>query len=92
LIRVAQLSLGLMLITGIVLVAFTHGVFGRQAWMITSVVLFFAVGSATGLAQSSLRKALASPNIALVERAHRFLLGACGLIAIIVWLMQTKPF
>jgi hypothetical protein len=91
--RVSQASLGLMLITGITLVALTHGVFGRQLWMITSIILFFAVGSATGMAQGNLKKALGSPTpIAHVERAHRFLLGACGLVAVIAWLMQTKPF
>lgn len=91
--RVAQASLGLMLITGVTLVALTHGVFGRQLWMITSGILFLALGAGTGLAQSHLKKALGSPTpVVHVERAHQFLLGACGLIVIIAWLMEAKPF
>lgn len=91
--RLSQAGLGLMLLTGIVLVAMTHGVFGRQAWMITSVILFLLLGAATGIAQSNLKKALNPPGeITHVERAHQFLLGSCGLVTVIVWLMQTKPF
>jgi hypothetical protein len=91
--RVSQASLGLMLITGVTLVAMTHGAFGRQRWMIVSVVLFLALGAGTGLAQSNLKKALGSPTpVPHIERAHGFLLAACGLVAIIAWLMQTKPF
>ena len=91
--RVSQASLGLMLITGITLVAMTHGIFGRQLWMITSVILFLALGASPGLAQSNFKMALGSTTpIMHVERAHHFLLAACGLVVVIAWLMQTKPF
>lgn len=90
---VVQGSLGLMLITGITLIAMTHGVMGRQRWMITAIVLFLVLGWATGMARSRLKQALASSKpLELVDRAHRFLLGACGLVVVIVWLMEAKPF
>ena len=93
LLRVSQAGLGLMLLTGVVLVAMTHGAYGRQAWMITSVVLFLLIGATTGIAQSNLKKA-AGPQgaVAHIELTHRLLLVASGFVAIIVWLMEAKPF
>lgn len=90
---VSQIGLGLMLVTGGILVAMTHGAFAHQAWMAISVVLFLVAGAGTGLAQSQRRKALAQAgSIAHVEHAHQLLLATCGVVAVIVWLMQAKPF
>jgi hypothetical protein len=93
LLRLSQISLGLMLGTGATLVAMVHGVFGRQAWMMVSVVLFLLVGAGTGLAQVYF-KTLLTPAGAIVhvERAHRILLSQCALVATIAWLMEAKPF
>jgi len=93
LLRLAQVSLALMLVTGATLVALVHGAFGRQRWMIASVIFFVLVGAATGIAQAQLRKALApAGSVAHVERAHRLIVAACAGVALIAWLMESKPF
>ncbi len=93
LLRVSQVSLGLMLATGATLVAMVHGAFGRQNWMIASVALFVVLGAGTGVAQSYLKKALKpTGSIMHVERAHRSLLAMCVIVVVIAWLMQSKPF
>jgi hypothetical protein len=91
--RTSQACLALMLATGAILVAMTHGAFGRQLWMIVSVVLFVALGAGTGLAQSCLKQAL-KPGAAIVhvERAHKLLVLMCAIVGAVAWLMQTKPF
>jgi hypothetical protein len=93
LLRISQISLGLMFGTGATLVAMVHGVFGRQAWMIASVVLFLLVGAGTGLAQVYFKRLLTPAGTAThIERAHRLLLSQCALVATIAWLMEAKPF
>jgi hypothetical protein len=93
LLRVSQVSLGLMFGTGATLIALVHGAFGQQRWMMVSVALFVVLGGAAGLTQRRLKKALTpAGSPAHVEQAHRFLVGMCVLVAIIAWLMQAKPF
>ncbi len=93
LLRVAQVSLGLMFVTGAVLVAMVHGAFGHQWWMIISVALFLVLGGGTGLAQSYLKKALTGVGAAVhLEQAHRALAALCVVVVLIAWLMESKPF
>lgn len=93
LLRLAQVSLALMLVTGAAIIALVHGAFGRQGWMIASVVLFVLVGAATGIAHTQLRKALASAgSVAHLERAHRLIVAASAGVGLIAWLMESKPF
>lgn len=92
LVRLSQLSLGFMLLTGAIMIAFVHGAFGRQAWMLLSVALFVLLGVGTALAQRSLRKALMTGLFSEFQRAHRWLLGTCAIILVIGWLMEAKPF
>lgn len=92
LLRLCQISLGLMLTTGATLVAIVHGAFGRQMWMMISVALFVALGGSTALVQRDLKKALAQGSTVHVERAHRWLLAMCALVVVIAWLMEAKPF
>jgi hypothetical protein len=93
LLRLSQVSLGLMLGTGATLIAFTHGAFGHQRWMMVSGVLFVLLGGGAGATQHYFKKALTpSGSIIHVEWAHRFLLAMCVVVAAITWLMQAKPF
>ena len=92
LLRLCQVSLGPMLITGAILVAIVHGAFGRQLWMMISVALFVVLGGGTALVQRDLKKALAMGSIVHVERAHRLLLAMCAIVVVIAWLMESKPF
>jgi hypothetical protein len=93
LLRISQVSLGLMFITGTTLIAIVHGAFGRQMWMIASVALFVVLGGGTGVAQSYLKKALTpAGSIVHVERAHLCLLVMSVIVVVIAWLMQSKPF
>lgn len=92
LLRLCQVSLGLMLITGATLIAIVHGAFGRQLWMMISVALFVALGGGTALVQRNFKKAAAMGSIEHVERAHRVLLAMCAIVVVIAWLMESKPF
>jgi len=92
LLRLCQVSLGLMLITGALLIAIVHGAFGRQMWMMISVTLFVVLGGGTALVQRDFKKALAVGAIVHVERAHRLLLAMCAIVVVIAWLMESKPF
>lgn len=93
LLRVAQVSLGLMFVTGAILIARVHGAFGHQNWMVVSVALFLVLGGGTGLAQLLLKKALTGAGAAVhLEQAHRALCALCFIVAVIAWLMESKPF
>lgn len=93
LLRLAQVSLGLLFGTGATLIATVHGAFGRQGWMMVSVALFVVLGAGTGVAQSYFKKALQpAGSIVHVERAHRSLLASSAIVVVIAWLMQSKPF
>lgn len=93
LLRLCQVSLGMMLVSGATLVAIVHGAFGRQLWMIISVVLFVLLGGGTALVQRNLKKALATTgSIVEVDRAHRWLLAMCAVVVVIAGLMEAKPF
>jgi len=93
LLRLSQVSLALMLTTGVILVVMVHGAFGRQLWMMASGILFLSLGAATGFAQSSFKKALTPDgSIVHVERAHKFLVATCLMLLLLVWLMEAKPF
>jgi hypothetical protein len=81
-----------MLLTGATMIAFVHGAFGRQGWMMLSVTLFVGLGAATALAQRSLKNALTTGSFDAFQRAHRWLLGSCGILVVIGWLMEAKPF
>lgn len=90
--RVCQVSLGLMLATGATMLAIVHGAFGRQLWMMISVVLFVLLGGGTALVARELKKALVTGTVAHVDRAHRLLLLMCAIVVAIAWLMEAKPF
>jgi hypothetical protein len=93
LLRISQVSLGLMFVTGATLIALVHGAFGRQWWMIVSVALFAVLGGGTGVAQSCFKKALKpAGSVVHVERAHLALVAMCAIVPVIAWLMQSKPF
>lgn len=93
LLRLSQVSLGLMFGTGAALIALVHGAFGRQLWMMVSVALFVMLGAGAGLTQRFFKKALTpSGSIVHLEQAHRFLVAMCVIVAAIAWLMESKPF
>lgn len=92
LMRLCQMSLGLMLMTGAIMIAIVHGAFGRQMWMMVSVALFVVLGGGTALVQRHFKKALVMGSINHVERAHRLLLAMCALVVVIALLMEAKPF
>lgn len=85
---VAQPSLGVMLLTGIVLVAATRGAFASAWWLRISVLLFLVLGAAIGRLRSVLGKAEAGAAPASV-RGSAWVIA--GLVAAIVVLMVAKP-
>jgi hypothetical protein len=92
LLRLSQVSLGVMLATGAALIALVHGAYGHQRWMMLSVALFLLLGAGTGLVQRQLKRALAVADVLPVEQAHRMLVALCVLVVLIAWLMEAKPF
>lgn len=93
LLRVSQVGLALMLATGIAMMVFVHGAFGRQIWMIASMVLFISLGAGSGISQRYLKRALTPAGSLLdIERAHRLFITMCAVVAVIAWLMKSKPF
>ena len=93
LLRLSQLGLVLMFLSGGILLGMAHGAFTSSAWMVTSLILVAALGALSGMAQKNLKNA-AGPRgtINHVNRAHNHLRVMCLLVIAIVWLMQAKPF
>jgi hypothetical protein len=92
--RLSQISLVLMILTGGTLMGLSHGVFSHAAWLVASALLtFFGLGTFSGVAHRNLRRAAsAAGTIEQVQSAHVCLLWMCLIMAVVVWLMQAKPF
>ena len=93
LLRVVGWGLGLMLVTGILLVAQTHGALGRTGWMKLAVGLFFALGALQGVVRRRVRRSrVAAPEGPLPAGMAPLLWTMCGLVAVITYLMEAKPW
>jgi hypothetical protein len=93
LLRVVGWSLGLLLVTGMLLVAQTHGALGRTGWLRAAFGLFLVLGALQGVVRRRVRRSrVAAPDGALPTGVAPLLWAMCGLVAAITWLMEAKPW
>lgn len=93
LLRVVSWSLMAMLVTGVLILAQTHGAFGKTGWVRVSVGLFVVLGLLLGIVQRRLKRSSAEAISGDVPGGLTPLLWAmCALIVAITYLMEAKPW
>jgi hypothetical protein len=94
LLRYSAFSLGAMLLTGILLDVAAGGAFHEAWWFRGSALLLVATGVLHGQARRAVRTGLARAGNgdAVLRRIERIAYGMCALVAVIVFLMEVKPF
>jgi uncharacterized membrane protein SirB2 len=80
---VVRWSLVAMLVTGILIVAETHGVLGKTTWVRVSFALFIVLGALTGMVRRRLKRG---------QETRPFLWAMCALVAAITYVMEAKPW
>lgn len=93
--RVIGISLGLMLLTGIGVMAPTSFAYGRARWFQVAFLLFLVLGFFNGQMQRAVRQASGPASDASAKALARLSsIGwiMCGLVIVIVTLMAAKPF
>jgi hypothetical protein len=88
LLRYSAISLGAMLITGILLDIAARGALHQAWWFRGSAVLLIATGALHGMARRTIRHS----GDGSLRRLARIAYGMCGLVAAITILMEVKPF
>jgi hypothetical protein len=91
LLRIVTWSLVGILVTGVIMIAFTKGALGRTRWMMSSVILFVLLGFLLGQARRVLRRALGATPSVIPAALSRILWTMCAVVAAIVYLMEAKP-
>ena len=91
LLRLVGWGLAGMLVTGVILVAFTKGALGQTPWMRASLVLFVLLGILFGYARRLLRRTMAATPSVIPAALSRILWTMCALVAAIIFLMEAKP-
>jgi hypothetical protein len=94
LLRAVQVGLVVTLLTGGLLDLSAAGAFHRTAWFQVAIALFVILGGALGRARAALRRGFAPGGLRENALAHveRWGWTMCALVAVIVTLMQLKPF
>ena len=94
LLRFSAISLGAMLVTGMLMDVVTGGAFHRLWWFRGSVGLIVLTGVLNGLARRVVRRGLGpdADREAALRGVERLAYGMSGLIAAIAALMEVKPF
>ncbi|MDB6078813.1 MAG: hypothetical protein JWO82_2560 [Akkermansiaceae bacterium] len=93
LMRWVAVSLLLVLATGAATIYLTHGALGELAWVRVSFGLFLVLGALHGVARKQLRRIAAAGPPALPGKILAPILWAmCGVVAVITYLMEAKPF
>ncbi|HKB89255.1 MAG TPA: hypothetical protein VKC60_01930 [Opitutaceae bacterium] len=85
-------SIAVMLVSGCVLVALTHGALGETWWLRISFAMFLILGFLHARVRRSLRNAGPTIDSALMRRVNRILWTMCLFVAAIAFLMQAKPW
>ena len=93
LLRIVGWSLAILLVTGVLIIAQTHGAFGKAAWVRVSLGLFLILGALHGLVRRRLKSNQdAASSLALPRGLSPLLWTMCTLVAAITYLMETKPW
>jgi len=86
-------SLGLMLVTGIMIVAQTHGALGKTGWVRVSLGLLVVLGALQGLVRRQVNRCQqAVPPGPLPRAVGPLLWMMCAIVAAITYLMEAKPW
>ena len=94
LLRISAISLGAMLVTGILMDAAVAGAYHEWWWFRVSVMLLVLTGVLNGLARRVVGRGLGpgAGRDAALRGIERLAYGMCALIAAIAALMEVKPF
>ena len=84
--RAMQAGFVVMLLTGVLLDVSASGAFHRTGWFKASVAVLVVIGFSHARARAALRRGNA------LERVEQWGWAMCALVALIVILMQMKPF
>jgi hypothetical protein len=92
LLRILQIGLAVMLLTGVLLDLSMAGAFHRTGWLKASVVVLVGVGFSHARARAALRGALTAggDREGALTRVERWGWAMCAAVALITILMQTK--
>lgn len=93
LLRLVGWSLAAMLVTGVLIIAQTHGALGKTGWVRVSFGLFLILGALQGIVRRRLKRmAAATPSAALPRGLSPLLWTMCALVGAITYLMEVKPW
>jgi hypothetical protein len=93
LLRASGISLGVMLVTGVLLNLAAGNGFSATWWFRGSALLLVATGVLHGIARRTVRAAPASADRgSALRRVEGLAYAMCALIAVIAVLMELKPF
>jgi hypothetical protein len=94
LLRYSAISLGAMLVTGILLDLAAQGTFRHFWWFRGSALLLLAIGALHGQGRRAVRSGLADAanGEAALRRVERIGYAMCALVLAITILMVVKPF
>lgn len=91
--RVVGWGLGLLLLTGVLIIYETHGALGKTGWVRVSFGLFVVLGALRGIVGRRLRrKSGGTPAVALPPGVSPLLWAMCAVVAAITYLMEAKPW
>lgn len=91
--RVVGWSLLALLVTGVLIIAQTHGALGKTGWVRVSLALFLALGALHGVVRRRLKRSRdVTPAVALPRGLSPLLWTMCALVAAITYLMEAKPW
>ena len=83
--RAVGLSLGALLLTGLGLVALSGNTWVHTWWFRISFLLYLALGALHGMSSRALKTQR-------LQRASSLAFAACAVLALILVLMEAKPF
>lgn len=89
LLRLVGVGLGAILLTGILIVAQTHGAFGRTGWVRVSFGLLLVIGALQSIVRRRVKR---SEGATLPRGLSPLLWTMCALVAVITYLMEAKPW
>jgi hypothetical protein len=93
LLRIVGWSLAVMLLTGILIIAQTHGALSRTGWVRASFALYVVLGALHGVVRREFQRSRQTSSGATGPRGLSLLLWTmCGLVGVITYLMEAKPW
>jgi len=89
-------SLVVMLITGVILMLMSNGIFEHAWWLRIAIILFLGLGAVHGIGQGTLKKIIATgqplESSPLHGKLRTMSLLSSILLVVMVYLMEAKPF